>query len=466
MEKRRPKRDDVLEFTVQSLDARGNAVGEFEEHRVQLRGVAPGARVRARVRKRRRNKVDAILLEVLESGPDQVTPRCAHFGTCGGCSFQHIDYQAQLRLLGETLGELLVPLGSPEVQPVLGAKQPWNYRNKMDFTFGNKRWIEAGEPENAPNGFALGLHVPGRFDKILSVERCDIAFAEANPILNSARSLALELGLDAWDVREHQGLLRHLVLRKGFRTGEIMVDLVTTELGTERLAPFVEQLLARHPEVSTLVQRVNAGVALIARGEEHVLHGPGVIHEELAGLSFRISPPSFFQTNTAQAEELVRIVKERALVGEGTRVFDLYCGSGLFSLALARQGARVTGYELVQAAIDDAWLNAKRNDISNVEFVAGDLVQTLDLETLGSDLPEVCVVDPPRAGLHAKVLAVLRALGPRRIVYVSCNPKSAVQDLETLLEQDYRMLHVEPVDLFPHTPHLECVFTLERHNSV
>ncbi len=465
MQNPRPKRDDVLELSIDHIDARGHAVAEYEGHQVRLRGAAPGSRVRAVVRKRRRSKVDAILQEVLEPGPDQVTPQCAHFGTCGGCSFQHIDYAAQLRFLGDNLRALLEPLGSPEVQPVLGARSPWHYRNKMDFTFGSKRWIEPDEPEGAPNGFALGLHVPGRFDKILSIGRCEIAFPEANSLLEDARELAQKHGLDAWDVREHRGLLRHLVLRKGFRTGEVMVDLVTTELATERLAPFLGELLEKHPEVTTLVQRVNSGVALIASGEEYLHHGAGTIHEELAGLSFRISPPSFFQTNTEQAEELVRIVKERALVGAGTRVFDLYCGSGLFSLSLAREGARVTGYELVQAAIDDARLNAERNGIEAVSFVAGDLAETLDLESVGEDLPEVCVVDPPRAGMHPKVLGVLRRLKPQRIVYVSCNPKTALVDIEHLLLDGYRIAHVEPVDLFPHTPHLECVFTLEAGNA-
>jgi len=468
---RKPRKGDVLDVDVVGLDERGHALARFGEHTVRVRGGVPGSRARVSVRRRRKGRIEAVLETTLEPGPDAVEPRCAHFGTCGGCSFQGLSYPAQLRELERMLRRTLEPLGTPaveEVEPVLGASGeggPWHYRNKMDFTFGNKRWIEADEPAGAPNGFAVGLHVPGRFDKILDVAHCDIAFAGASEILATVRALALELDLDAWDVREHRGLLRHLVLRKGFRTGELMVDLVTTERAAERVDPLVERLLAAHPEVTTLVQRVDSGVALIARGEEHVLFGPGFLHEEIDGISFRISAASFFQTNTRQAEELVRLVRENAVVGPGTRVFDLYCGSGLFSLALARAGADVVGFELVEAAVADARANAERNGIDGLHFVAGDLAQTLSLEAVAAlpgGAPEVCVVDPPRAGLHASVLGVLGELGAARIVYVSCNPKSAARDLAPLLERGYRLGRVQPVDLFPHTPHLECVFTLQR----
>jgi len=457
---RKPRRGDVLELDVEGLDERGRSHGRSAGYAVHVRGAVPGSRVRVSVRKRRRDRVEADLTEVLAPSPAAVEPRCPHFGTCGGCSFQGIDYAAQCAELARLLARTLEPLGPLPVEPVLAAASPWNYRNKMDFTFGNRRWVEAHEPPDSPAGFAVGLHVPGRFDKVLDVQGCDIAFVEAAPLLRSVRDLALDLGLDAWDVRAHRGLLRHLVLRKGVRTGEIMVDLVTTERAADRVGPLVERLLARHPEVTTLVQRVDAGVALVARGEEHVLHGMGVIHEEIAGIRFRISAASFFQTNTEQAEQLVRVVTERAGVARGTRVFDLYCGSGLFSLALARAGGEVTGFELVEEAVRDARENAQRNGIEGVRFVAGDLTETLPAAVAGGPPPEVCVVDPPRAGMHARVLGVLRALAPARLVYVSCNPSSAVRDLMPLVADGYRVASVEPVDLFPHGPHLECVFGL------
>ncbi|HED65557.1 MAG TPA: 23S rRNA (uracil(1939)-C(5))-methyltransferase RlmD [Planctomycetes bacterium] len=464
---RKPRRGDLLEAELTGLDGRGRAVGRAEwtdgrEVDVRVRGGVPGARVRVDVFRRKGMRVEARIVEVLRTSPVAVEPRCEHVSTCGGCSFQNIDYAAQLAEKHRILSGLLAPLGDHDVQPVLANGSAFGYRNKMDFTFGNRRWVEEGEPEGAERDFAVGLHVPGRYDKILDIRRCEIAFEAANPILGTVRRLAREHDLDAWDVREHRGLLRHLVLRHGVRSGDILVDLVTTERAHDRIGPFVEELLAAHPEITTLVQRVDSGVALVARGEEEVLFGPGYLRDSIGGIEFRVSAASFFQTNTVQAERLVELVLEDAAVREGMRVFDLYCGSGLFSLALARAGAQVIGFELVEEAVADARENARRARIEGVEFVAGDLARTLAPHAARGEAPELCVVDPPRAGIHPSTLAALRSLAPERIVYVSCNPKSAVRDLILLLADGYAFRRIQPVDLFPHTPHLECVFTLVR----
>ena len=303
-----------------------------------------------------------------------------------------------------------------------------------------RRWIENDEPEGAPDGFALGLHVPGRFDKVLDIRSCDIAFHEASALLNSTRELAQELGLTPWDVRAHEGLLRHLVLRKGFATGDIMLDLVTTERAPERVDPLARRLLERHPEITTLVQNVNPGVAMVATGvEEHVLHGSGRIEEQLLGLRFSVSANSFFQTNTRQAERLVEEVRGQVAIRAGEVLYDLYCGCGTFSLPLARDGARVFGFELVESAIEDARANAARNELEGLKFVAGDLAETLAGDAAsGFPRPDVCIVDPPRAGMHPKVVRALAELSPRRIVYVSCNAKSAVRDVQLLVDA-YRL---------------------------
>lgn len=468
MQVRKPKRGDVVELVVEELDEKGHGLGRLDDHRFHIRGAVPGSRVRATVHRRRRNNVDAALDDVLAPGEHAVQPRCTHFGTCGGCSFQNLAYAEQLAELQRLLANTLASFPEVEVEPVLGCDDPWNYRNKMDFSFSNRRWIEKDEPHGAsraPDDFALGLHPVRRHDKVFDVERCEIAFAEASPILNAVRGLAREHALDAWDTRAHRGLLRHLVLRKGFATGEILAQLVTTEEAAERIDPFVADVLERQPEITTFVQAVNPGVALVAVGEERVLHGPGRIHEELLGLRFTISAQSFFQTNTAQAERLVQCVVEHAQAAPGQRVFDLYCGCGTFSLPLARAGVDVTGFELVESAIEDAHRNAAANDIATARFVAGDLAETLtadELQALGLGVPDLCIVDPPRAGMHPRALAALRRLAPRRIVYVSCRPASAARDLELLRTDAYRVLRVQPIDLFPHTPHLECVIVLER----
>jgi 23S rRNA (uracil1939-C5)-methyltransferase len=339
---------------------------------------------------------------------------------------------------------------------------PWRYRNKMDFTFGARRWIAAGEPaglSDAARGFALGLHPAHQFAKVLDVKACAITFAQAEPILATARELAIALGLSAWDTRSQSGLLRHLVLRRSWATGEVLANLVTGEEALEALAPWFAGLLARHPEITTLVQTVHTGLAKTALGEREILrHGPGHITERLGGFEFRLSARSFFQTNTPQAERLLALVLEEAALSGSEHVLDLYCGVGSLTLPLARRAAHVTGYELVDDAIADARATAERNGVANVDFVAGDVARTLG----SAQRPDVVVVDPPRGGLHSDVTTALAGTGAARIVYVSCNLQSAARDVALLVAAGWTLARVRPIDLFPHTPHLECVLTLER----
>lgn len=473
---RRPRKDEIIEVTVDHLETRGGAIAFVGEHKVRLRNTAVGERVRARVGRKRRGAMESYRQETLDPGPWRVDGRCPHRESCGGCSFQETAYEKQLEELGRILADTVAPLrehGDFTIAPVRACAEPWAYRNKMDFTYGNQRWIEGWEPEDARKGFAVGLHVPGRFDKVLDVDQCEIAFAQAIPILATARRVAQEQGLTPWDVRRHVGLLRNLVLRRGFATDEILADLVTTEDAPELIGPYIAEILRVHPEITTFVQNINSGVAVIAVGEREIVHhGPGFIHEEIDGRRFQISAASFFQTNSAQAGVLASIVRERAGLSDGKRpdtvLFDLYCGGGFFSLLVGADAKEVWGFELVAEAIEDARRNAALNGVEGVHFIAGDLVETLSpasLEKLGAPRPDVCLVDPPRAGMHASVVEALAGLAPRRIVYVSCNPRSATADLKLLLPHGYEVVAVEPVDLFPHTPHLECVFTLERRTS-
>lgn len=470
-ETRKPARGDLLELTLDRLDERGRTLGALDEYVVAVRGGVLGARVRARVEKRRRNGIEAELAEVLVPAPHAVAPRCRHVASCGGCSFQALDYPAQLAAKRALLVELLAPLGVNDVPAPLACAEPWHYRNKMDFSFGRARWVEVGEPEGAPRDFALGLHARGHYQKVLDVQACEIAFAGADALVASVRALAQAHGLTPWDVRTHTGLLRHLVLRKSWATGEILADLVTREASPETVEPFARELLARHPELTTFVQHVNERPATIAVGElVRVFRGTGRIEERLDGLSYSISAESFFQTNTPQAEVLARLVREWSAVAPGELLFDLYCGCGSFALSLARAlgPERVVGFELVEAAIADARANAEHNGLAGVRFVAGDLAQTLLPESLalrGLPRPSVCVVDPPRAGMHPKVRESLALLEPARIVYVSCNPRTGVDDLAYLQARGWQIEAVQPVDLFPHTPHQECVFRLGRATS-
>ncbi len=473
----RPSRGERIELVLEDVDERGRVLGRHEGLSVAVRGGTLGARVRARVSRSRRRGLEAeVELELVRSA-ERVEPRCPHFGSCGGCSFQDLAYRAQLGALERLLARTLAPLGRVPLAPVIGCETPWRYRNKMDFTFGRARWIEPHEPRDGPGAsgdprFALGLHARGHHHKVLDVRACEIAFEGAVPIVTSARELALARGLEPWDVRARTGLLRHLVLRRSWASGEILADLVTTEEAPALVGPYVEALLARHPEITTFVQHVNAGAALVASGDlARIFRGQGTIEERLAGLAFSISAGSFFQTNTPQAERLVGLVRERAAVGPGETAFDLYSGCGVFALALAaaarplEPGPDIAGFELAPAAVQDARANAVRNGLERVRFVAGDLARTLlpeNLRALGLPRPDVCIVDPPRAGMHARVLGALRALQPRTIVHVSCNPLAALRDLEVLVSAGWRLERVQPIDLFPHTPHLECVSELRR----
>jgi 23S rRNA (uracil1939-C5)-methyltransferase len=465
---RAPRRGDILTVRIESLDARGHGLGRHGPDDVRVSGAIPGALVRAKVSSRSRGRIDARFESLVEAGPDAVAAPCPHVPLCGGCAFQGLAYPAQLAFLQNLVADALRGAGlEPEaaLRPVIPCAEPFGYRNKMDFTFSDRRYVPADEPQGAPAAFALGLHVSGFHAKVLDVARCDIQFPGGNGFLGSVRELAKELGLDPWNLKAHRGLLRHLVLRQGRNTGETMVNLVTSEAADGRLAPFFAELLRRHPEITTIVQNVHQRVAAVAHGgEEVVRHGPGVIHEVLDGLRFAISANTFFQTNTAQAERLLREVVAAAGPAGGGVAWDLYCGCGTLSLALARRAREVVGFELVDSAIADARRNAALNDVRPPRFLAGDVLATIAApEAAALARPDLVVVDPPRAGLHPKVLAAVAALRAPRVVYVSCNVGTAAPQLARLRDEaGYRLVSAQPIDMFPHTPHVECVFAMER----
>jgi 23S rRNA (uracil1939-C5)-methyltransferase len=460
---RKPRRGDLFELAVERFGERGEGHGRSGEYALELRGAVPGERVRAEVLWRRRNRLGARVAERLAPSPQAAVPRCAHFGACGGCSLQSLDYAAQLAGLHALVERAFRAQGfgaELEIAPVEGARELYGYRNRMEFTFSNRRWIAPAEPAGAEAGFALGLHAPALHSKVIDIGSCPIQPAAVDRILGTLREEARARSLTAWDQRSHTGLLRHALLRSARATGQILVDLVTSSDAPEQVEPYAAAVLARHPEITTFVQNVNTRLGQTAQGErERVLSGPGFIVERLLGLEFAISANSFFQTNSAQAGRLFELVREEAGMRGAELVFDLYCGTGTIALALAAGASEVVGFELAPTAVADARANALRNGITNVRFVEGDVLAALARE---ERRPDVCVVDPPRAGLHPRLLPRLAALAPRRIVYVSCNPLSGARDARALAQAGYRASRVRPIDLFPHTPHVESVFALER----
>lgn len=484
---RRPRNGELVRARVERIDDRGGCFAVVEQdgdrgeaiahiepsaERVRLRRGRPGALVEARVLKRRRKTLEAEVVRELEPGPHAVAARCPHSGLCGGCSFQDLAYARQLLEKRALVVRALAPLAAlgfdaeTRVEPVIGCAVPWHYRNKMEFTCASRRWVEVHESQGVDASFALGLHLRGRFDKVLDIASCAIQFEGADALLASSRELARAHALEPWDLRTHTGLLRHLVLRRSHASGEILVNLVTAREERARIDAYAAELLARHAEISSFVQTVqDRPAATSAGGRALVLHGSGWIRERLGGLDFRVSAASFFQVNTPQAELLVECVREAARLGGSERVFDLCCGAGVLGLVLAREARELVGFELVPEAVEDARLNAAQNGIAHARFVGGDLLELLGDEAHGASAygaPDVCVVDPPRAGLHPRVLARLSTLGAARIVYVSCNAQAAARELPALVAAGYELQRARPIDLFPHTPHVECVYTLVR----
>lgn len=455
----------------------GGCVARHEGMAVFVSGCVPGDTVRARVSKTRKRHAEARTLELLEPGPGRVEPPCAYFGDCGGCKWQNLLYAEQLRWKRQHVVDSFQRIGgleNVEVRPTIGCPEEYFYRNKMEFSFGDQRWLTAREiasGDEMRRDFAVGLHVPGRYDRILDVHACWLQSETSNRILNLTRAFALEHELSIYNTHTHAGLLRHLVIRQSRATGEIMVILVTSGDADDVITAYAELLHREIPEVTTLVQGINRKKAQISFSEElRVLFGPGTITERVAGNAFTISPFSFFQTNSLQAERLYEVALAAAGLTGNETVWDLYCGAGTITLAAARHAGSVLGIELNEGAVIDARLNAGHNGIANVEFVAGDLKDVITQRavqvrgtdgTPGTGSPDIVITDPPRAGMHEDVVRTLLELGPECISYVSCNPTTQARDCAILAER-YTVEYVQPVDMFPQTYHVETVARLTR----
>jgi 23S rRNA (uracil1939-C5)-methyltransferase len=448
----KPQRGDQLDLVVETLAFGGNGVARLpigdRGYVVFVRDAVPGDRVRAVVTKRKRDYAEARTLEVLEPGPDRIAPVADH----PGAPWQILPYARQLEVKHEQVGDALRRLGRLdgfELEPIVPATETWRYRNKLEYSFG----------EGPEGELVCGFHAPGSWSRILPVEDCRLASERGNDvrrlILDTCR--AMELG--PYDRREQRGFLRNLVVREGRRTGQVQARLVTSKgsFDAEAFARAVE------PQVDSLIWTQAAGVGETTQGGfDELLAGGPRIEEELGSLRFALSSEAFFQTNTEMAERLYAAAAEFAALKGWERVYDLCCGIGTIGLTLAPRAAEVLGVEIVEDAVRDAELNARANEISNARFVAGDVRPVLKELALQGRRPDVVVVDPPRAGLSKKVVARIAEAAPKRIVYVSCNPTTLAPNAAQLTEAGYRLVRVRPVDMFPQTPHIECVALLER----
>jgi 23S rRNA (uracil1939-C5)-methyltransferase len=468
------KKGGEVVLPVEKLAFGGRAVARLDNFVVFLEHALPGQRVLARITRKKRQYAEARVLEVLSQSTHYVEPFCPHFGTCGGCSWQDLDYDQQLHWKRQHVLESLVHLAGVEeatVEPTVPSPHTQYYRNKMEYTFSNRRWLLPEEIASKEiqygRDFALGLHVRGFYDKVFDVEACFLQSPQSVEILKETREWCKNSGLPAYTTAGHHGYWRFLVIREGKRTDQTLVHIITSAEGDHEsvVDGLAEHLMARFPKITTIVHSVSRKKAQVAFGDySRNVVGPGFIEERFASLTFRISPHSFFQTNPYAAEKLYETV---ARFGEFTgreTVWDLYCGTGSIALSIASQVRRVVGFEVVEDAIQDAYDNCRLNAIDNCLFHAGDLkdvIKHMDGSAHQGEFPDVVVTDPPRAGMHPHVVKALMDLAPPRIIAVSCNPATLARDLAVLLES-YEIKKVQPFDLFPHTPHIECVVRLDR----
>lgn len=435
---------------------------------------APGDVADIKVDRKKHSFAEGHIETMIVPSPLRVKPRCRYFGICGGCKWQHMPYAEQLKFKQQQVLDALTRIGHltlPDLNPILGCADPWHYRNKMEYTFSNKKWrtweeVKSGR-EFADGSDALGFHIPGQFDKVLHLEECHLQDPLGDRIRNFIYDYGVEHGYSFYDLRANQGLLRTLMLRI-LSTGQVMACLSFGEDDPERIEALMSAVAARFPEITSLLYVVNTkGNDTIFDLPVHSYRGPEYVEERMEGLTFRISPKSFYQTNSPQAYRLYSAVRRMAGLeggGEGEKplVYDLYTGTGTIAQFVARSARKVIGIEYVPEAIEDAKINAAANGIENAEFLAGDMKDILTDEFIAAKgRPDIMLIDPPRAGMHPDVVAVILRALPRRIVYVSCNPATQARDL-ALLAPSYRITEVQPVDMFPHTHHVENVVALER----
>lgn len=460
--------------TITAVAAEGKALARVGDMVVFVPFCVPGDVVDLQVKRKKHHYCEAEVVRFVSKSDVRETPRCAHFGICGGCKWQNLPYEEQLKAKHQQVYDQLTRIGKvelPEFRPIMGSVKTFEYRNKLEFGCSNRRWLtkeQVASGETFDNMNAIGFHITGAFDKIYPIEKCWLMDDLHNRIRNAIRDYALQTGMSFFDLREQHGLLRDMVLRNS-NTGEwmLIVQFHFEEDGDrERAEALLQHVADRFPEITSLLyvdnQKCNDTFGdldvMVFKGNDHIF-------ETMEELRFKVGPKSFYQTNTEQAYHLYSVAREFAALTGSELVYDLYTGTGTIANFVARKARKVIGIEYVPEAIEDAKVNSSINGIDNTLFYAGDMKDILDdgfITTHGR--PDVIITDPPRAGMHADVVATILRAAPKRIVYVSCNPATQARDL-SLMDECYRVTAVQPVDMFPHTPHVENVVLLERRDN-
>lgn len=451
---------------ITGIAAEGKALTRINDMVVFVPYCVPGDVVDLQVTKKKHSFMEARVERLVKPSEHRCEPVCKHYGECGGCKWQILPYEDQLRYKQQQIIDNLTRIGKvelPEISPILGSKHIYEYRNKLEFTFSDRKWLSwdviraAGGLEHVDTAYGVGFHIPNCFDKVLDITECHLMPDINNRIRNAIRDFAREHGISFYNEHAHEGQLRTLIIRTNHK-GEVMLIVVWGEAPDMRLMEYLQQTF---PEIVSLLYVVNQKLNdTISDQEVHVFAGQDHIMEQMEDLQFKVGPKSFYQTNTEQAYELYKVAREFAELTGNELVFDLYTGTGTIANFVAHQAKQVIGIEYVPEAIEDAKVNARLNRLDNTLFFAGDMKDILNADFIAHyGRPDVIITDPPRAGMHEDVVKTILAAEPKRIVYVSCNPATQARDLN-LLDAKYKVTRVQPVDMFPHTQHVENVVQL------
>ncbi len=466
MSRSRKSKPMLLGVTVSDMAAEGKSICRVDDQVVFITGAVPGDVVDIQITKKRSNYCEGFVTRFISYSPERIEPFCKYFGKCGGCKWQFIPYSKQVEYKEREVINNLRRLGHvelPENLPILPSEKNEYYRNKLEFTYSNKRWLtqeELANPEVAKTP-GVGFHIPGLFDKVVDITDCHLQAEPSNAIRNWTRDYAFANGLTFYDLRERTGLLRNLTIRTA-STGDIMVIVAFGADEQENINAMLTALKERFPEITSLMYVVNTKANdTITDLDINCFAGDPYITEQMGDIKFRVGPKSFYQTNSEQAHRLYDVAKEFAGLTGSEVVYDLYTGTGTIANYVARSARKVVGIEYVPEAIEDAKVNSQINDIKNTEFFAGDMKDVLTLDFINAHgKPDVMIVDPPRAGMHPDVVETILKAAPRKVVYVSCNSATQARDLQ-LMDKQYKVTALRPVDMFPHTHHVESVVLLE-----
>ena len=471
------KKGDFLDLNIESYAFEGKGLARVpgedgQNFVVFVNGSYPGDKVKVQIRKKKRSYAEAKIEKILVPSKGRIDAKCSYFGTCGGCKQQDLKYSVQVKYKEEQVRDVFERLGgfeNFEKEPVVASEKTFFYRNKMEFSFADKRWLtkeEVGLSDEVSNrSFALGLHIPRIFDKVLDIKECFLQSEESNKIVNFTREYFKSKNASIYSTKIHEGYLRYLVIKQASHTDNLMINLVTSSQNDEWMNEYSEKLVELVPSITTIVNNINSKKASTAFGEFEVKYfGDGYIYDNIGEYKFRISANSFFQTNTTQAVNLYQVALNYAELKGDEIVYDLYSGAGTISIFISKNAKHVYSFEAVESAVKDAQNNNKLNSISNVTHIQVDLDRSFlpIVEHKSIPKPDVILLDPPRAGMNPKTIKDLIELSAPKIVYVSCNPATQARDIKLLAEAGYNLVKITPVDMFPHTFHIENVALLVK----